>query len=867
MGLSEYRQKRHFTRTSEPKGKRGRTAARSRTFVIQKHAARRLHYDFRLELDGVLKSWAVPKGPSLNPAEKRLAVEVEDHPLEYAKFEGRIPEGEYGAGEVIVWDRGTWKSADDPVRGLRAGKLEFELTGKKLSGGWRLVRMGRPSRESPKPQWLLMKRSDDAARLAGKAEIVEERPESVKTGRTLPLADNPKRTKPKPRSRRKRTTAAARSNKSRAKSKPQGGKLATMPRGIAPQLATLVQSPPTGAEWLHEVKFDGYRLIAYVQNGSVELRTRTQQNWTERYPKIAEGLSELPVDTAILDGEVVALLPSGISSFQALQNAMRNKTQANLAYYVFDLLYWNGHDLRTTPLGERKKLLAELLANFPRPQIRLSEHADISGPELFEASCRMGLEGIISKRADRPYVSGRSADWTKCKCLGREELVIGGFTPSTASDREFGALLVGYFAADKLVYAGRVGTGFTAASLREIHNKLAALVQDDCPFAELPDRERGERTTWVRPNLVAELEFTGWTEGEVMRHPSFQGLREDKPARSISRPASLPGKPKAAKATKRAAAKSNRLARPAKKQTRRKSKHSPSIELPDNISIRLTSPERVIFPDTGLTKLGLAAYYAQVAEWILPHLAQRPLSLVRCPDGQAGPCFFQKHAATGTPDELGRIMIKEKSESEEYLFVRDVEGLVSLAQISALEIHVWGSRCDQVERPDRIVMDLDPHESVEWADVIAAAREVRDLLEEQGLASFVKTTGGKGLHVVVPLAPRRHDWDRVKEFAHSIADALVERSPDRYTANMSKAARRGKIFVDYLRNGRGATAIVPYSPRARPGAPVAAPLRWNELKPNLKSNHFTVGNILDRLRSLSRDPWEEIDSIQQTLPS
>ena len=849
MGLQDYRRKRQFTRTTEPKGGRAHHRTTSRRFVIQKHAATRLHYDLRLELGGVLKSWAVPKGPSINPADKRLAVEVEDHPLEYAQFEGQIPAGNYGAGEVIVWDQGTWTSQADPAQGLRAGNLEFELEGEKLHGGWRLVRLGRNAQKSRQPQWLLMKRSDDFAQADASSDILVAPPESVLSGRQLPL-NQPRGAQARPPKSSKRNP---RTGPQIDPSQTLGARPAAMPKVVPPQLASAMSVPPRGKEWLHEVKFDGYRLVAYVQHGNVELRTRGQQDWTARYPPIAQGLARLPVQTAVLDGEVVALLPSGVSSFQALQNALGDRTPANLAYYVFDLLYLDGYDLRGVALVQRKQLLQRLLESSALPQIQFSEHAEQSGPALFEESCKMGLEGIVSKRKDRPYVSGRSGDWAKCKCLDREEMVIGGYTPSTSADREFGALLVGYFTDGRLTYAGRVGTGFTAEMVHDLHQRMQKLRQPQSPFDELPAREHREQVQWVRPELVGQIEFTGWTESNVMRHPSFQGLREDKPAKVVEAPPSLPSNRKTPPKAK------------GQKKLRRKARAPAPVQLPENL--RLTHPQRILYPDIGLTKLALAEYYARVAEWMLPHVVNRPLSLVRCPGGQPGPCFFQKHAVAGTPDVLGRITIAEKNEAEEYLFVRDAAGLVALAQISVLEVHVWGARCDQVERPDRLVIDLDPHETVSWPQVIAAAGEVREMLRDMGLVSFVKTTGGKGLHIVVPLAPRRHTWERTKQFTRTLAELLVERTPDRYTANMTKAGRRGKIFVDYLRNGRGATAVAPYSPRARPGAPVATPVDWNELRPSLTADYFNLVNLVERLQSLQRDPWDGIDSIRQTLPT
>lgn len=883
MSLREYKLKRQFDKTPEPPGKVARGTRWS--FVIQKHAATRLHYDFRLEVDGVLKSWAVPKGPSLDPQERRLAVEVEDHPIEYGKFEGKIPAGSYGAGEVIVWDRGTWKCEVDPQRALRQGKLEFELNGKKLHGGWRLIRM--PRKSESKNNWLLMKRHDEFERPAKEYDVTEEQPQSVKSGKVLgertPPRKNSTGKKPPARQRRRAKHNGTASRKSKRKSPSpaeiEGAILSPIPANIPPQLAILSDKTPHGDEWLHEIKFDGYRIICRLERGTVKLITRRFQDWTHRYAVIAEEAGQLAANTAILDGEVVAILPSGISSFQELQNAGKIGSTANLLYYAFDLLYLNGHDLRPLPLVQRKELLAELLKANPSQRIQLSEHFENDGPAFFRRCCQMGLEGVISKRKDRPYRSGRSADWIKTKCISREEVVIGGFTISPAIHRGIGALLVGYFEAGRLIYAGRVGTGFSNQLLLEMRERLEAIQQDKSPFAAVPNKERGPSVRWVKPQLVAQVEFTGWTTDAVLRHPSFQGLREDKPAASVTRPESLHVKneseakmsrspavmaspPKSrARAKKKAAA--SRSKKPSTSKRRLLTQDNPALDLP----VRLTNPERVLFPDGGLTKLGLAAYYAQVAKWMLPHIVDRPLSLVRCPGGQGKPCFFQKHPAAETPPALLRVPVEEKDGVEDYVAVKDLEGLLSLVQISALEIHLWGSRRDRLEQPDRIIFDLDPDENLPWPRVIEAALETREVLAKFDLESFVKTTGGKGLHVVIPINPRRERWEAVKAFSRRIADALVEKNPSLYVANMSKAARKGKIFVDYLRNDRGSTSIAPYSTRAKPGAPVSTPLTWNELTPALHSDHFHVGNIAQRLQSLARDPWHGINQIKQALPT
>jgi len=867
MPLAEYRRKRHFEKTSEPAGKPAKKPrGRKLRFVAQQHAATRLHYDFRLELDGVLKSWAVPKGPSLDPTEKHLAVEVEDHPLEYAKFEGRIPEGEYGAGEVIVWDRGIWTPLSDPHESLKKGNLKFSLDGEKLHGEWVLVRI-RARERSDKPNWLLIKHRDQFARPVTEYDITADQPQSVKTGQTLEELrekhnGRPRAAKQKVRQavqKRSQAAAAASSDgRAHARSKrsakkqpaPTGAKKAPLPDDIDVELATLESAVPSGRQWLHEIKFDGYRLICRIRRGQATLITRRHQDWTHRYGSVVTAAAELPVDSAVLEGELVALLPSGVSSFQALQNSGKLGSDARLVYFAFDLLYLDGYDLRRIPLTERKQRLQALLSQSHSPAIQYSDHVEAAGEAFLRESCQLGLEGVISKRRDRPYVAGRSGDWVKVKCLGREELVIGGFTLSTADRRGIGAILVGYFDNGPLMYAGRVGTGFNSQTLLDVRQRLEKLKQDACPFAQVPPKERGPSVKWVRPELVAEIQFTAWTEAGILRQPSFQGLREDKSAAEVGRPDSLTLKS------------SNSAMKKGKRQRSHQAKASPA-----RLPFQLTHPERVLYPDTGLTKLGLANYYIEIADWILPHVAARPLNLVRCPDGQAaGKCFYQKHAGAGTPKTLGRVPIEEKDSPEEYVFVQDIEGLLALVQMSVLEIHPWGARRDNVERPDRLTIDLDPGSDVPWDRVVDAAFAARDVLAKLGLESFVKTTGGQGLHVVVPLAPRRADWDEAKRFCKHVAGLLADQAPKHYTINMAKAARKGKIFVDYLRNDRGATAVAAYSTRARPRAPVSAPLAWDELSAAVRSDHFSVANLPARLASLKRDPWAKIDEIRQSIP-
>lgn len=885
VALTEYKRKRHFNRTPEPRGKVQRRQRGALSFVIQKHAATRLHYDFRLELDGVLKSWAVPKGPSFDPKEKRLAVEVEDHPLDYADFEGVIPEGEYGSGTVAVWDHGVWQPDGDPHAGYRAGKLKFHLEGEKLRGGWTLVRLARRGNERA-TNWLLIKERDDEARSTAEYDVVEAEPNSVVTGRSLAeiaaardrvwgskkrsgvrVQGSGKGTRPhrvvatgrapavKKSARSKKSTTRRSKKKGSSGSLPEGARRAAMPAKIEMQLATLAKQPPTGDQWLHEIKFDGYRIVCRLDGGRARLLTRGDQDWTGRMPTIAQAAETLPVDQAILDGEIVALLPSGVSSFQALQNAFRGERSEPLVYYAFDLLYLDGHDLRGVPLEERKARLAELLGhNTSRGAVRYAEHVEGEGDRFFAESCRLGLEGIISKRRDRGYVAGRGFDWLKTKCVRRDEFVIGGFTEPAGARHGLGALLVGHYARpNQFVYAGRVGTGFSDRLLGDLRKRLDRLEQPRSPFADFPPRSTPRGTHWVRPQLVGQIEFSNWTDDGRLRHPSFQGLREDKPADEITRdePQEVS---KVTHENGHARRKSNEVKRAA-------TAHS---EIHEVAGVRLTHPDRLLYAEQGITKLGLAEFYEQIADWILPHLVDRPLSLVRCPQGPRKTCFYQKHLGPGAPSVLGRVTIQEKSKTNDYSVVKNIAGVVALVQMGVLEIHPWGARADDVERPDRLTFDFDPAPELGWSAVVDAARRLRTLLESIDLESFVKTSGGKGLHVVVPIR-RRLEWPEVKAFCKSVVQRLADDSPDNFTINPLKATRTNKIFLDYLRNDRGATSVAAYSTRARPGAPVSVPIAWDELKADLRADHFNVENLPARLRRLRRDPWEALPKLRQSI--
>ncbi len=908
MGLIEYRRKRNFRVTAEPRG--GRVAVHKKlSFVIQKHAASHLHYDFRLELDGVLKSWAVPKGPSLDPATKRLAMHVEDHPLEYGDFEGIIPAGEYGGGTVLLWDRGTWEPVGDGEKGYRDGSLKFVLHGEKLQGGWMLVRRGGRRGDPNERHWFLFKERDESA--DPDVEITAEQPLSVATGRDLdeiaeeadrvwgPNGEAPKRRRAKGKratsrnrsvgaakdktpshasqnGRRPRTKATKkvsartrqRATATRAKLKQAlkrlKAKRAPLPGKAEVQLATLAKDVPAGDDWMHEIKLDGYRMLCRIDKGKVRFISRNGRDWTEKFPTLAAAAAELPIDNAILDGEVVVIERDGTTSFQALQNAFQSGSESTFLYYAFDLLHLDGYDLRPAPIEERKETLRMLMpAEGP---FHYGDHVIGSGSEFLAEAARLHLEGIVSKRLGRPYSPGRSLDWLKVKCSLREEFVIGGFTKPGGSRRYFGALLLGYYdRKHRLIYAGRVGTGFGERTLAELHGRLTELVQEKSPFADLSGNTGQARgVAWVKPSLVAQIEFSNWTNERQLRHPSFQGLREDKPAKEVVRddPISLP----AIESTKKAAAMSKRksASRPAAgKQSGARGSAVSSVEA-EVAGVRLSHPDKVLYPNAGVTKLDLAQYYERIAEWMLPHVENRLLALVRCPGGRKSNCFFQKHPGDGVFEHFRQFPVTEKHKTENYLSIDDLAGLVSLVQMGVLEIHIWGSQVDDIEKPDRLIFDLDPDPAVEWAEVVAAAKEVRSLLEELELVSFVKTTGGKGLHIVVPVR-RRSDWADAKSFCRAVADFLVAAAPDRYIATMSKAARKGKIFIDYLRNDRGATSIAPYSTRARDGATVSVPIAWEELSGRMKSDHFNIHNLPARLSRLKTDPWAEIVSVKQSI--
>jgi bifunctional non-homologous end joining protein LigD len=827
VGLRTYRAKRDFERTTEPRGGRARSTRDQLSFVVQKHAARRLHYDFRLEIDGTLKSWAIPKGPSLDPRVKRLAVQVEDHPLEYGTFEGAIPEHQYGAGKVIVWDRGTWVPSGNPEAAYLAGHLDFALDGEKLHGGWALVRIKGKDGESKQPPWLLIKRDDVYATRGKAGDVTLTRPESVQSGRLIDAADRPEPARPR--------TAKRVSGKSvRAAIGREHATPVALPATLQPQLATLVTQAPAGDDWVYEIKFDGYRILARIENGKVELRSRNGNDWTSRMPDVADALRKLKTRSAWLDGEVVVLDRAGRSVFQLLQNAFSDsKAHAPFVYCLFDLPFADGHDLRALPLLERKARLQALLTGVKSAHLAFSAHAAGDGRALLAQACANGLEGLMAKRTDSTYLSTRTRTWLKLKCHQRQEFVIGGYTDPGGSRAGFGALLVGVHRKDgALRYAGKVGTGFDTARLESLKQTLAGLEQDTAPFIDPPRGYGAKGVHWLKPVLVAEISFAQWTDEGLLRQAVFHGLREDK----------APGGITMERATKNM---------------------QPKAEASAQFSgIRITHPDRVIFDEAGFTKGDLAAYYTAAASRILPQLAGRPLSLVRCPDGIGKSCFYQKHALKGVVG-VDTVIVEESDGEAPYMIVNSREALISLVQMGTVELHTWGATQPRLDRPDRMIFDLDPDEGLDWKSVVEGARLMRTALDELGLQSLLKTTGGKGLHVVVPLA-RRHDWDEVKQFSGAVAEHVAGVAPERFTANMAKARRKGRIFIDYLRNDRGATAIAAYSVRARPGATVSMPIAWEELDLKMPSSFFTLRNVAARLQS-KVDPWSRYRTLKQTL--
>jgi bifunctional non-homologous end joining protein LigD len=854
--LSTYQTKRDFTRTAEPSGETPIVAADRHRFVIQKHDATRLHYDLRLELDGVFKSWAVTRGPSLDPADKRLAVEVEDHPLDYGDFEGTIPKGQYGGGTVQLWDRGYWEPEGDraPGEALASGDFKFALDGERLHGSWVLVRMKHDRAGRRRTNWLLIKHRDEFAQDGnGEAILVEDR--SIASGRSMAMIAEGKGRGPRPfmlatkdapdpdavwDSRKDVAAEARRHGRSTSKAgktapEPVQERSAPLPGFIAPQLCQSVSRPPTGAGWLHEIKFDGYRIQLRVQNGKVSLKTRKGLDWTAKFRAIAEEAGSLP-DT-IIDGEIVALDENGAPDFAALQAALSEENTGDLVFYVFDLLFDGANDLRALTLVERKQRLQRLLSARKSPKaarIRFVEHFETGGDAVLRSACKLSLEGIVSKRTDARYRSGRTDSWTKAKCRAGHEVVIGGWSTTGSG---FRSLLVGVHRGEHFVYVGRVGTGYSESKIKQLLPRLKAAGATKSPFTGVGAPRNEPNVHWLKPKIVAEIEFAGWTGDGMVRQAAFKGLREDKPAAEVETETPAP-------------AENVSVPDPAPV---RGPKGRPSSEKSAVMGVLISKPEKPLWPDAGdgepVTKLDLARYFEVVWPWMMRHLEGRPCSIIRVPDGIGGEQFFQRHAMAGMSNLLELVTVF--GDRKPYLQIDRVEGLAAVAQVAALELHPWNCQPNQPEIPGRLVFDLDPGPDVPFSAVVDAAREMRARLDALGLVSFCKTTGGKGLHVVTPLAHTKRSkltWPDAKSFAREVCLRLAREIPDRYVVNMAKRLRGGRIFLDYLRNDRMATAVAPLSPRARPGATVSMPLTWVQLKPDLDPKRFTIRTVPALLR-------------------
>lgn len=837
MKLSLYNKKRNFQKTLEPKGKVSHNY--KNLYVIQKHAASHLHYDFRLELNGVLLSWAIPKGPSLDPSVKRLAMQVEDHPVAYGNFEGIIPKGEYGGGTVMLWDTGIWLPEDEnPTIAYQKGHLRFQLKGIKLKGRWSLIRFKGNTGDKT---WFLIKSKDKYAKSMADYDITLKKTKSVLSKKDLDeIAEQPKNVWSK--KGLKKLLKSEKKNSARKKINNPQIKItlphSSFPSYISPQLATLVNHPPAGAEWIHEVKFDGYRILAFLKNKTIRLMSRNNKEWTKYFSTVANSIKNSFKKNIIVDGEIVILDKYQKSNFQLLQNAIDSEEDKSFVYYIFDILYYDQYDLRTLSLKERKNILHQLLLSVDNPLLQYSDHIIGRGEEVFNAACEMSLEGIVSKNINSAYEQKRTKTWLKSKCTQRQEFVIGGFTPPQGARGYFGSLYLGYYNKDgSLIYCGNVGTGFNEKSLQDLYQKMKKNITKSNPFTTNPPGIT--RATWVKPILVCEIEFSKWTADGNLRHPSFKGLRLDKTAKSITRERKL---------------KMKNMTSPTKPKLTNEKR---------GLTYKLTNPTKILYPESKITKSDLAKYYEEIQDWILPYIINRPLTLVRCPENYKK-CFYQKHINNTTPDTLYGITIKEKNKKEEYIYIKDLSGLMSLVQMGTLEIHPWGSLINNTDYPDIITFDLDPSPGVPWKKVVLAAKTIRDYLHKYKLKSFVKTTGGKGLHVVVPIKPA-HQWDIVKEFAHAFVNFLVEQNPNDYISEMLKIKRKGKIFIDYLRNQKGATSVSPYSTRARPHATVAVPLHWDELTHRLKDTNFTIKTLPTRLKNLKKDPWGDFFKIKQSL--
>jgi bifunctional non-homologous end joining protein LigD len=892
--LARYQEKRDFTQTGEPSGRLPVAPSRQLRFVIQKHAASRLHYDLRLELHGVFKSWAVTKGPSIDPGDKRLAVEVEDHPLDYGDFEGTIPKGQYGGGTVQLWDRGYWtpEGSKSPEEGLKRGDFKFMLEGKRLQGSWVLVRLKYDRSGGKRTNWLLIKYRDAAAR-PGEAQALLDLDKSVASGRSMSQIAMGKGKPPAPfmlATESVKADAVWRSNRddksqsvlqppaapatavrdAKTTKRAQTKAFKTLPAFIAPQLCKLVDRPPAAPGWAHEVKFDGYRVQLRVQGGAARMRTRNGLDWTQHFAEIAKDAGKLP--DCIIDGEVCALDHQQMPSFAALQTALSENRSENLVFFAFDLLVEGKEDLRPLPLSDRKDRLQLLLEEAGLEEsVRYVAHFESTADTVLLSACKMHLEGIISKRLEAPYVSGRSGDWTKAKCRAGHEVVLGGWTTEAGGLR---ALLAGVNRDGHLVYVGRIGTGYGAAVARKLLPTLEKLTRELSPFGgkNAPPKEKNIR--WLKPTLVAEIEFAGWTASGMIRQAAFKGLRRDKPASEVVAEMPSPVASRGDAPDEKLAAK---VKRPSSKKAAATSPSPSPSSLPSAtpkglavvMGVTLSKPDKVLWPDAGdgeaISKLALAQYYEAVGEWLLPHLKGRPCSLVRAPDGVGGEQFFQRHAMKGISNLF--TLVKVKGDKAPYVQIDRVEALAAVAQIGALELHPWNCAPGDPEVAGRLVFDLDPAPDVKFTAVIAAALEVRERLKKVGLESFCKTTGGKGLHVVTPLKGGKDavPWPAAKDFAHIICAQMARDSPTKYLDTMSKKDRMGRIFLDYLRNDRTSTAVAVLSPRARAGAPISMPIHWEDVKSGLDPARYTVRTGPPALKKSK--PWEHYQQTARSLAS
>jgi len=780
--LLNYKKKRDFTKSPEPSDD-SKTETGSLIFVVQKHKARNLHYDFRLELEGVLKSWAVPKGPSLDPKQKRLAVQVEDHPLEYAGFEGEIPPGQYGAGEVMIWDRGTWEPVEDPVKGMEKGHLKFLLRGKKLQGVWALVQMH--FKDEKKEQWLLIKDRDEYARPEEEFNVLEALPGSV-------------------------------SNDEENITIPEGAKEGVMPRSLAPELATLVDRVPASGGWNYEIKFDGYRILARIEKDDVRLFTRNGKDWTDKLRGLVSEIKELKITSGWLDGEVVMLGKDGMPDFGDLQNAFEQGSTGDIIYYIFDVPYYGGYDVRGAALSDRRVLLKKIMTAAPVQRLRMSEDIGTNGSDILLSACGLGMEGLVGKRKDSHYISERSVDWIKLKCRKRQEFVIVGYTGSKRGAGEIGALLLGFFdEGGQLRYAGKVGTGFDRKTSIMLKEKLSAI---ETVTAKLIVKPEDSNAHWVLPKIVAEVSFAEWTKDGRVRQAVFHGLRSDKPNSSV------------------------------KKET---------------AEIQVSNPDRIVDPSTGLKKIDVVNYYRLASERMLPHLINRPVSFLRAPSGIEGEMFFQKHGETLAIPGLKQLDPEIDEAHQPLLEVDTLQALIGAAQMNVIEFHTWNAAVNNIDKPDRMVFDLDPGEGIPWVKVLEAAELTRTLLQELGLESFLKTSGGKGLHVFVPLKPK-DDWETVKAFSKAVSEHLAKVIPSLFSAVSGPNNRRGRIFVDYIRNNRGATTVAAFSVRARPGLGVSITCSWKEISTLTSGAHWNISNVRQRLESVE-DPWAEYFKTKQIL--